>query len=341
MMPKRTTPEKSENGRTTLSDIARLADVSRSTVSLVLRESPLVAEKTRTKVLAAIDSLGYVYNRGAASMRSGRSKTVGLMVSEITNPFYAELTAGIERVLEEAGLVTFLANTNENVDRQNRFVMRMREQGADGIILSPAEGTTRKDIETLQHSGLPVVQILRQVAGTDTDYVGADYRLGIELATENLIERGFTDIAFLGAARETSASEERLIGFRRALSRHGLKPNSIIPCPSDRVAAAEAIMKLMKRPERPSALVCHNDVIAHGALSALDLLGMRAGTDVAVTGFDNVAESAISRPPLTTVAAGIHHLGEVAAQMLLKRIAHPDAPTEKVILPPRLVIRST
>lgn len=330
-----------ETSSPTLSDIARLAEVSRSTVSLVLRESPLVAKKTRARVLAAIDELGYVYNRGAASIRSGRSQTVGLVVSEITNPFYAELTAGIERVLEEAQLLTFLANTNEDAIRQGRFIQRMREQGADGIILSPAEGTDRSAIEDLQRSKVPVVQILRRVQGTDTDYVGADYRLGTELAAENLVERGHTRIAFLGAARQTSASAERLAGFHSALDRHGLEPSHIVPCPSSRVGAFEAVIALMRGPDRPTALLCHNDLIAHGALSALEQLGMEAGGEIGVIGFDNVAESAISRPPLTTVAVGTTHIGEVAAHTLLQRIAHPNAPVERIILAPRLVIRAT
>lgn len=330
-----------EAPKTTLSDVATLAAVSRSTVSLVLRESPLVAEKTRSQVLVAIEQLGYVYNRGAASMRSGRSQTIGLVVSEITNPFYAELTAGIERVLEEAGLLTFLANTNEDANRQARFLQRMLEQGADGIILSPAEGTGRKAIEHLQRSRLPVVQILRQVQGTDTDYVGADYCLGVELATEHLIKQGHTSIAFLGAARRTSASVERLLGFRNTLNRHGLEPQQIAPCPSSRVEAAEAVIAIMRGPHPPTALLCHNDLIAHGALSALSQLNLEPGRDVAVVGFDNVAKSAISRPPLTTVAVGTKQIGEVAAQTLLRRIARPGARSERIVLPPRLVIRAT
>lgn len=340
-MPSSLAPPSGTEQRATLSDIARLAEVSRSTVSLVLRESPLVAERTRARVLEAIAELGYVYNRGAASMRSGRSQTVGLVVAEITNPFYAELTAGIERVLEEAGLLTFLANTNDDAGRQSRFIQRMREQGADGIILSPAEGTDRKAIEELLRSHVPVVQILRQVAGTETDYVGADYRLGTELATEHLIERGHRRIAFIGADRQTSASAERLGGFSSALARHGLKPTHVMPCPSLRVEAAERVMALLSGPHRPTALLCHNDVIAHGALSALYQLGLEPGRDVAVIGFDNVAESAISRPPLTTIAVGTRHIGEVAAHRLLQRIAHPTAPAERIILPPRLVIRAT
>jgi len=330
-----------EGVRATLSDIATRAEVSRSTVSLVLRDSPLVADQTRARVLTAIDELGYVYNRGAASMRSGRSQTVGLLVSEITNPFYAELTAGIERVLENAGLLTFLANSNEDAGRQGRFIQRMREQGADGIILSPAEGTERRTIEDLQRSRVPVVQILRQIPGTDTDYVGADYRLGTELATEHLIRRGHTRIAFLGAARDTSASAERLAGFHEALERHGLQPAGVVPCSSSRLDAAEAATGMLKQAQPPNAFLCHNDIIAHGTLSALDRLGLEAGRDIGVIGFDNIAESAISRPPLTTIAVGTNHIGEVAAHTLLQRIAHPHAPTERLILPPRLVVRAT
>ena len=125
----------------TLTDIAARAQVSRATVSLVLRSSPLVAAETRARVQAAMVALGYVYNRHAANLRSGSSRTIGFVVCEITNPFYAQLTAGVDKVLDRAGFVAFLGNTAEQISRQSRFLTRMHEQGVDGVILCAAEGT--------------------------------------------------------------------------------------------------------------------------------------------------------------------------------------------------------
>jgi LacI family transcriptional regulator len=135
--------------RLTLADVAARAGVSRATVSLVLRDSPLVAESTRIKVRSVLNELGYVYNRSAASMRAARSRTVGLLIPGLSNPFFAELAAGVDQVLDEAGLALFLADSNEAVAKQERVILRMREHGADGIIICPAIGTTKELISRL------------------------------------------------------------------------------------------------------------------------------------------------------------------------------------------------
>ena len=149
--------------RATVKDIAKRAGVSPATVSLVLRNSPLVARPTRERVRSSITSLGYVYDRAAANLRARQTQTVGLIVCEITNPFYAELTAGIDEALDRAGWVAFLANTAESPLRQDRFIERMREHRVDGLLLSPAEGTDPEIIERLHRLGLPVVQVLRRL----------------------------------------------------------------------------------------------------------------------------------------------------------------------------------
>src|SRR6516165_2544869 len=193
--------------RVTLKDIARHAKVSPATASLVLRNSPLVAAETRARVLASINELGYVYDRAAANLRTRLTHTVGLIVCEITNPFYAELTAGIDEALDRAGWVAFLANTAESPLRQERFIARMREHRVDGFLLSPAEGTDPEQIRGLRRLGIPVVQFLRRLERVDVDHVGADFRLGMTLATEHLIRLGHRRIAFVGAGRRASPAK--------------------------------------------------------------------------------------------------------------------------------------
>jgi LacI family transcriptional regulator len=327
--------------RATLKDIAADAQVSRSTVSLVVQDSPLVARKTRGRVLASMDRLGYVYNRGAASMRSGLSHTIGLVISEITNPFYAEMSVGIERVLDEKGWLTFFANTNESPARQERFIQRIREQGVDGVIFSPAEGTTADAIADLQRTRMPLVQTLRSVPNTQTDYVGCDYRLGMELAAEHVIAQGHRRIAYLGGMRHHSAADERMMGIMNALTRHGLEPGPILACPSSRAHAADLTTDMMALPKPPTAILCYNDVVAFGAITGLIARGIQPGREVAVVGFDNVAEAALTSPRLTTVATGAERIGEAAARLLLQRIARPTAPIERIIIPPQLIIRDT
>src|SRR5690606_25966203 len=160
--------------RVTLLDVARHANVSRATASLVIRKSPLVGAATREKVERALQELGYVYNMGAASLRADRSNTVGVIVPTLGNPFYGELLAGIDRVVGEAGMVVLLANSHENFANQNTLMQRMREHGVDGVIVSLTAGTEPGFIEQIVDWGLPAVQVLRHV--TDRiDYAGVDY----------------------------------------------------------------------------------------------------------------------------------------------------------------------
>src|SRR5439155_942765 len=166
--------------RVTLLDVARDAGVSRATASLVLRGSELVADETRERVLASMRKLGYVYHRGAASLRTQRSNTVGLIVPDVTNPFFAEMTVGIEERLDQAQHVVLLGNTAETLNKQERLLAMMQEYRADGVLLCPATGTSAKTIAHLRQGRLPLVLFTRYVDGVEADYVGADYRRGGE-----------------------------------------------------------------------------------------------------------------------------------------------------------------
>jgi LacI family transcriptional regulator len=325
----------------TLKDIARHAEVSPSTVSLVLRDSPLVAESTRSKIRATIDELGYVYNRGAANLRSRRSKTIGVVVSEITNPFYAELVAGIDVVMDRTGWIAFFATSSESPERQARFIQRIREQNVDGIILTAAEGTEPEFIARLQGWRIPCVQALRRVGDETSDYVGPDYRMGVSLAVEHLIALGHKRIAFIGGARRISALRERLAGYRAAMKRHGLEAEPVISCPATREQGARAIREALATPDPPTAAVCYNDLTAFGVILGLQEAGRQPGVDFNLVGFDNIAEAALSRPALTTIAVEPRQIGQEVAELMLRRIADPNGRPEQVILPPRLIIRDT
>ncbi len=328
--------------RPTVKDIARHAGVSPATVSLVLRDSPLVAEATRAGVRSSINSLGYVYHRAAANLRTRLTHTVGLVICEITNPFYAELAAGIDDALDRAGWVAFVANTAESPARQSRFIARMREHRVDGILLTPAEGTSPEVVDGLRRQGVPVVQMLRRVGEASADYVSADFRLGMTLAAERLIRLGHRRIAFVGGARRVSPARDRTEAFREILSRFGLSVGPIINCLPTREEGAAAVGRLFQeKSNAPTAVLCHNDLCALGVMLGLADIGLMPGRDVAVIGFDNISEGAMHRPALTTVAIGARQLGEEAAGLLLRRIKSPEGSPESIILPPRLIVRSS
>ena len=328
--------------RTTVKDIARHAGVSPATVSLVLRKSPLVAESTRARIETSIDSLGYVYHRAAANLRTRLTHTVGLVICEITNPFYAELAAGIDDALDRAGWVAFVANTAESPARQGRFIARMREHRVDGILLAAAEGTAPRAIDELRKHGVPVVQMLRRLGRQNADHVSADFRLGMTLAAEHLIRLGHKRIAFVGGARRVSPARDRTESFREILSRYGLPIGPIVNCLPTREEGAAAVAQLFKdKANAPTAVLCHNDLCALGVMLGLADHGLTPGRDVAVVGFDNIPEGALHRPALTTIALGARQIGEEAANLLLRRIKSPEGAPESIILPPKLVVRSS
>lgn len=339
-------PGSEKPGTVTLTEVAGHAGVSRSTVSLVLRGSPLVAAETRERVQAAMAALGYIYNRGAANLRASRTQTVGLLVCELNNPFYAELTAGVDDVLDTEGFVAFIANTAEQPDRQDRFLQRMREHNVDGVILCPAAGTDSGLLDRLDGWRLPCVQALRFVsdslaADRGRDYAGVDYQAGIETVIDHLVALGHRRIAFVGGTLDHSAYAGRHAGFTAAMRRHGLADDLVLRCPLTRRSGAGIADDLLNRPQTPTAALCYNDVVALGLMLGLEARGLRAGRDLAVTGFDDVPEAALSRPALTTVATSARQIGQEAARLLLRRIADPQGPPERIILPGRLVVRQS
>ncbi len=342
-MPDDDTPDNQPARRVTLSDVAADAGVSRATASLVLRGSPLVSDRTREHVRASMRKLGYVYNRAAASLRAQRSHTVGLAVTDITNPFFAELAVGIETHLDEARYTVLLTNTAEKLDKQDRLLSTMHGYQIDGLLLCPARGTTLEHLEHLRQWGLPFVLVTRYLPGSEVDYVGADNVAGAMMAVEHLFDLGHRRIAFVGGPPDSSARQDRLTGYRNALAGHGLTPDEAlsVASPVTREGGYAALQTLLAQPNPPTAALCYNDVVAFGAMLALQAAGLTPGHDVSIVGFDNIADSALWQPALTTVSITPRQIAEEAVRLLLDRIAHPDAAPRQVILAPELIVRAS
>jgi len=323
-----------KKSRATLLDVARRANVSRATASLVIRNSPLVGAATRSRVEAAMEELGYVYNMGAARLRAERSQTVGVIVPNLTNPFFAELLAGIESVVDAAGMVVLLANSADQVDRQNTLVRRMREHGVDGTIVCPAAGTGVELFERLADWGLPLVQVLRHFSAK-ADYAGVDYAGGMRQAVDYLSSLGHERIAFAVHGPVHPAYQERVDGFRDAMCSHGHDASMIVRVPSKIAQIAEATQLLFEQKAEPTAVICFNDVIALGLAAGLYDRGIAIGRDLSLVGFDDVTDAEAVRPRLTSVSTMPVAIGENAARLLLERLADP------ALQPRRLVNRTT
>jgi LacI family transcriptional regulator len=326
----------------TIIDIAREAGVSKSTVSLVLKMSPLVKDETRQRVTKAMDALGYVYNRGAASLRRSRSDIVGMVINDLANPFFAELAIGIERALQNSGFIPFVANTAESVVRQAEVVRSMREHGAAGLILCPALDTDAAEIERLG-SGLPVVLAIRRIMGARASLVVSDNVAGAARATEHLVNLGHRDIAFLGGIGRMVVFQDRVAGFTRAMNQAGLavQPSLIGESMPTKDGSFDAMSRLLSADGRPTAVVCFNDVVAIGAMLAIARHGLVAGRDIAIVGFDDTTEARHVSPALTSVSVDTGGLGERAAQILLRQINEGERRLDMYTGEAMLVVRES
>jgi LacI family transcriptional regulator len=327
--------------RVTLIDVARHCSVSRATVSLVLNDSPLVAATTRDRVRQAMTELGYVYNRAAASLRTQHSDAIGVVLTNITNPYFAEFAAGLQDTLTSSGTVPLLAVSGEDRELQHRLMKSLVERNVDGIVLVPAHGTTPEDLPDLL--GTPVVLLARRLDGMDVDYVGAQNRDGGYAAAEHLFSHGCRRICFIGGYSDASARDERVGGVEEFLNERGftLDSDRSVVCEPARPQARDAAMRLLAEDPNVDGIVCFSDVVAFGVLDAIADLGRRVGSDVRVIGFDDVHEAGLNRPSLSSVAVPARETGRRAGQLVLERASGSTEPTVREEFATKLEPRET
>jgi LacI family transcriptional regulator len=334
--------------KVTLNDIADACGVSRATVSLVLRESPLVHPDTRQRVKDEMRRQGYVYNRAAAGLRRRESSSVALVINDLSNPFFAEFAAGVDEALAAAGYVTLLGSSGESAERQQAVLASLVQYHPAAIILSPAEVSDATRIARAIGPSTPLLVFNRHLTGsTPTDFVydflGLDNRAGARLATEHLLKLGHRRIAFFGGHQDSSSCRERRQGYQDAMNAHGIQPEPqwIVECAPTRLEAAAQTSALFVRDPAPTAAVCYNDAVALGLTLGLTRRGRHPGQDFAITGFDNIPEAAVSTPPLTTLDADPRARGRQAAQLALERARNPGAAHVPLIAPVQLIERAS
>lgn len=290
-----------------------------------------------------VRKLGYVYNRSAARLRMQRSFTIGLIVPNLLNPFFTELTNSVEEQIEAEGLSLLLAKTSEDPARQQKAVQSMLEYRVDGLLICPAIGTQATDLRILQDARLPFVLYTRNVPNFPADYVGAQNRKGTQMATEFLLQRGYRRIAFIGGLPTSHTRKERFDGYRRALAKAKVPLSDVVnlPCETSIRGGYESIQRVLQVQHRPTAAVCYNDVVAFGVILGLWASRIAPGKEFPVIGFDNIADAALWSPPLTTLSVPPALVGQEAVKLLQKRIGSPDAPPEKIILTPTIVVRES
>ncbi|OOG59720.1 LacI family DNA-binding transcriptional regulator [Rhodanobacter sp. C03] len=334
--------------KVTLNDIAAGCALSRATVSLVLRGSPLVNKHTRARVEQELRRQGYVYNRAAANLRRRTSSSIALVLNDLTNPFFAEFAAGVDQTLGEAGFVTLLGCTGESATREQAVLSSLLEHGPGGIILSPAEHSNAHEVLAAIGTQAPLLLFNRELGGAMPEFAHWDQLMldnqhGTRLATEHLIARGHRRIAFFGGHLDSSSCRQRHAGYAQAMQAAGLtiEPHWRIECAPTRLDAAHQTHALFTGTPTPTAAVCYNDAVALGLMLGLNQRGLRPGKDFALTGFDDIAEAALGMPPLTTLSTAPRERGQQAAQLILQRLHEPQADSRKTIAAVQLIVRES
>lgn len=346
-----TKPKASQTGKRstqaiTVNDIAKAAGVSRATVSLVLRESPLVHADTRARVEAELKKQGYIYNRSAANLRRRTSSSIALVINDLTNPFFAEFAAGVDEAVGAQGYVTLLGNTSESPEREEAVLASLMEHQPAGVILSPAEHSDGERLERVLGQRSPVVVFNRELAGAHWDFLVLDNRNGARMATEHLLELGHRRIAFFGGHADSSSCRERRSGYADAMRAAKIEPLphwfvETAPTRLDAATRTDALFANVGAQDAPTAAVCYNDAVALGLMLGLVRHGRKPGEDFAVTGFDDIPEAAFAAPPLTTLAVDPRERGRQAAELLLQRIGTKEGEERQTTALVRLVVRGS
>lgn len=327
----------------TVNDIAEHLGVSRSTVSLVLQDSPLVADRTREKVQAAAEELGYIYNRAAASLRSLRSGTVGLIITSVGNPFFAEITVGVEKAFESNGKTLLLGQHSESLDNQARLINTMLESRVDGLILVPAPGSDAQTFKRLSATKIPVVLLTRRVDGTNFGYVGSNVVFGAQNAMNHLISHGKNTFYLLGGRDGSSSQQERLEGMQAAALEHGISADVIhvVGRGASRSDGYEAMASLIDSGVTGGGILAYNDIVAFGVMAAMKDRGIVPGQGFSVIGVDNIESAKYENPGLTTISVRPTELGARAAEQLSKCMDDAEDFQMNVIENNELVIRQS
>ncbi|RPH75102.1 LacI family transcriptional regulator [bacterium] len=330
------------NGKVTIFDVAEASGVSYGTVSRVINNGPHVKPTTRAKVMDAIERLGYVINRQAQNLARGQTDAIGVLVPDLGTGYIGEIMRGIDAELERVGYDLMLFTTHRRAAKEANYVTTLVQGVVEGLLIvlprNPADY-----LGALRSHSFPHVLIDHQGVDSDGPAVGATNWQGAFLATEYLINLGHQRIGFITGSMDLGCSQDRLEGYKSALRTHHVpeQPELIYEgdfFQSTGVTGANALLDL---PEPPTAIFASNDVMAMGAMDAIRHRGLRIPDDISIMGFDNIPQSAMVYPPLTTVQQPLEQMGRVATQILLEMLEQSQVSGRRIDLPTELILRAS
>jgi LacI family transcriptional regulator len=327
----------------TIKDIARRAGVSYATVSRALNNHPEINIETRKKIARIAAEIGYQPNAIARGLVKKETNTIGLLIPDITNPFYPEVARGIEDAANETGYTIFLCNTNWKQEREENYLNVLHQKQVDGIIIAPASEKPEHLQRVVGPWAKKMVFISRVNFGNVTSVLIDNVRGG-RMAVEYLIGKGYHKIAFVGGPTDTSSNEERFHGYTEALEAAGIeaRPAYIVGGDFKRESGYQATKGLLQLESRPDAIFAANDLLALGAIQAIREQGLRLPEDIAVMGFDDIEFAALPEIQLTTVTQPKYEMGKLALQTLVTQMKGAErVVARKIMLEPDLICRKT
>jgi LacI family transcriptional regulator len=334
------------NAPVSIKEVAAHAGVSVGTVSNVLNRPEIVARATRDRVQAAIKTLGFVRNESARQLRAGRSRTIGLVVLDVANPFFTDVARGVEDVASTSGLAVILCNTDERLDKEQRYLELLEEHRVQGILITPVADSDSR-LLPLQQRGTPVILVDSGSPSGSQCSVAVDDVLGGEAAMTHLIETGHERICYVGGPASLRQVADRLDGAVQAMRRagRGAEDLEIIQTSALNVAAGQrAGAQIAELPagRRPTAAFCANDLVALGLLQEMTRRQIRVPDDLAIVGYDDIEFAAAAAVPLSSVRQPRQELGRMAAQLLLEEALGTDGHKHRqVIFRPELEVRQS
>lgn len=338
---------KSDGSETvTMKDVARLANVALSSVSRVLNGHPDVSDEMRARVNATIAELGYEPDLVASSLRRGSTKTIGFMVSDISNPLFAEMLRGTERVLRAEGYFALLAHSQAVPERDTENIRLLSRRRVDGLILSIADETRQETINELARRHIPIVLLDRDATvDPNASAVIADHELGTRRATEHLLDYGHRRIALITGDERIQPTRQRLAGFRASFTRRGLSvPEDLIHLGSFSEEFGHRVIAdhLLRLDDPPTAVISGGNQLLAGVLGAVHQQGLSIPNDLSLIACDDVPLAQLHRPAITVVARDAESMGVIAAKLLLERLlAQQPTPARTQSVPTELIVRES
>jgi LacI family transcriptional regulator len=325
-------------------EVADRAGVSVGTVSNVLNRPQVVAPATRERVLAAIAELGFVRNESARQLRAGRSRTVGLVVLDVANPFFTDVTRGVEDAASDAGLAVILCNSDDSPSKERRYLNLLEEQRVQGVLIVPVAGGAGRLAE-LRARGVPVVLIDSAASSHDQCSVAVDEISGGDLALTHLIAEGHHSVAYVSGPEAIRKCADRRAGALQALARAGRPPECLLTVHMPALtftAGQRAAERLLAMRPCPTAIFCANDLLALGVLQTLTRAGIKVPEEVALVGYDDIDFASAATPSLTSVRQPRQQLGRAAAELLIDEAESPgDHRHQRAVFQPELIVRDS